>query len=397
MSSNSAGRRKKITFRRGLAVLSAVLMVSACGGTDKKAEADSVPDSVVIPALIPMTGAAAVVGKQMANGLEIWADEHNANVKDTGLPKVDFEIADSQADSNVAVQAYQRLRAKHPSPVLFSTYTNVGAAIAPFVARDGVVVLQAGQGTRTPELGDSYIQTISSIAAQVDAVLKVGVEKRGFKDVVMIAPDDDVAFTDEAKRISEETCPELGCELLEFVPQSPDGSDGSLAAIKAQRKNPGAILILGVPTQIEPVLKQLRVDKYDGPILGLTDFSNVFAGGNIELLETAMWAGFYVDMEAPATKSFIDETQKRFNIEPQTYAYAAYKTGQMIDAMLAHMQENDMSWTAEAVQEAIQAVRVDTVAGTLKVGNDRRIHEPISVSVLKGDQPEIIEIVEPEE
>jgi ABC-type branched-subunit amino acid transport system substrate-binding protein len=396
MSVKSARKQRKKAAALVLG-LTAMLLASACGGSAAgTGKSDGIPDSVVIPALLPMSGPAAVVGEQMAHGLQIWADEHNANIKQSGLPKVDFEIADSKADSKVAVQAYQRLRAKHPSPLLFSTYTNVGAAIAPFVQREGVVVLQGAQGTRTPELGENYVQTISSIAAQVDAVLKVGVEKHHFKDVVMIAPDDDVAFSDEAKRVSEKTCPALGCKLLEFVPQSPDGSDGSLAAIKAQRKHPEAILILGVPTQIEPVLQQLRVDKFEGPILGLTDFSNVLAGGNLHLLETAMWAGFYVDMESAATKSFIAKTQQRFKVKPQTYAYAAYKNGQMIDAMLAYMQKNKMSWNGDDIMKTLKSITVDTVAGSLSVGEDRRVHEPISVSVLKGSVAEITEVVEPE-
>lgn len=343
-----------------------------------------------------MTGAGALVGEQMSRGLEIWAAQHNADVESTGLPKVEVEIVDSQASSTVAVQAYQRLRSKTETPLLFSTYTNVAAAVAPFVERDEVTVLQAGQGTRTPDLGPSFIQITPSFAAQSNAVMDAAL-KEGVKKIAVIGPADDVAFEDEANRLTDEICPDLGCEVTGYIPEATDGSDGGIAAIKATETGADAIFSMGVPTQIEPVLQQLNTDDWDGYRLGFTDFGNVLAGGKADLLENSIYSAFYYDTEDDVTKAFIDEHKKQYDSEPLTYTFAAYKAGQLMDGVLTHMVDEEMSWDGPSILEASQEVTVPSISGDLKVDADRRLTEPIAVYGQSDGKNKLIELFQVED
>jgi ABC-type branched-subunit amino acid transport system substrate-binding protein len=319
----------------------------------------------------------------MKRGLTLWADNHNSNVQNSGLPKVNINIVDSQASSKVAVEAYQRLRSETTTPLVFSTYTNVASAIAPFVKRDNVAVLQAGQGTRTPKLGKTFIQIVPSYEQQSTAVLH-SLLKKHVRSLTIIGPSNDEAFSDEAKRLTEVACPKLGCKVSKFVSEDADGSNAKLAGSKAERTHADAIVAMGVPTQIVPVLQKLNTDSYKGVRMGYTDFNNIAASGKYTLLRNSLFSAFYHDPNNPTTKALDKAYRRSYDSSPKSYTYAAYETGQLIDAVLERVKQRGTNWTGESIVKAAEHVKVKSIAGTLTVGTDRRTHQPIAVNTVNG-------------
>lgn len=336
------------------------MVASACGGnssSEGSASTGALPDTVTVGALLPLTGPGADTGQQMLTGLELWAEDFNKSAKDKGLPEVKIASADSEADASTGIQAYQQLKSQSKVELVYSTYTNVGTAVAPFATRDKVAVMQAAQGNITPELGPTFTQALPSEKSEFEATIPEAV-KAGAKRIAAVVIKNDKAYHDEAETLKTDTCPKEGCEIVKVVEEEPDGSDGKLAAIQALSSKPDAIVVWGTYVQTGPVLQQLRTAGFSGLILSDAGFDETVAkaGTGNASVQNAIFPRFYVDMDKRETKEFFKEYEAKRKTEPLGYATEAYVGGQLIGAAIEYMDEEKLAWTGPNIVKAQLAV-----------------------------------------
>lgn len=375
------------------AAIGAAVLLAACGGSSGSGgggggggddDQSALPDKVTIAALLPLTGQAAFVGEEMQQGLDLWAEEHNASSE--GLPKVEIAYADSQASAAVAVQAYQQLRSKGDIPMIVSTYTNVGSSIATFATRDEVAVWHAAQGTAGADLGPTFSQILPAYVLQIQPLAEAAVNA-GAKRIATVAVKDNEAFIAEADRLAEDICPELGCEVVSQTLMSSDGSDAAAAAIQAQSSNPDAIMVNGVVTQFTPFTTKLKTDGYEGFVFGFTDLAEMVNAKRTDLIEGAIYTRYNVDDSREDYRTFTAAFDEAFGGQPPGYTTQGYKVGQIISAVLAHLDENGLEWTGPNILEAQLAVKAETIAGPVEFGEDRRIKEEVQVWRVESGKP----------
>ena len=120
---------KRSKWAKLLVLLAAVaLLAAACGGngsdggssdnadsgTDSTAAGGGAPDpapgfdgsTITLGVITPQTGIAAVIGKPLTNGNQVYIDHLNAEGGIAGKYKVQLKVVDSQYTPSVAVQQY---------------------------------------------------------------------------------------------------------------------------------------------------------------------------------------------------------------------------------------------------------------------------------------------------
>ncbi|MDB5591887.1 ABC transporter substrate-binding protein [Enterovirga sp.] len=161
------------------------LLAGAAGLALTAGTARAQQESVTIGWTGPLSGGAALYGKNTLTGLEMAAKEINdAGGLDVGGKKVKINVValdDKYSPSEAAVNA-KRLRAQYKAPVVFCPHSGGNFAMQAFNEQDGFVVAAYTSVPQMTERGNKLTLRIPpSFAGYVTPFIKVTMERFGKK------------------------------------------------------------------------------------------------------------------------------------------------------------------------------------------------------------------------
>lgn len=142
---------------------------------------------VEIPAFVPLTGPAAFYGASLQQGLQVFEKHVNATGGVNGRP-LHFQIADDQANPQIAIQLLNNAIAKHAQVVLGGGFSATCKAMAPIVEKSGPVLYCMSPAVRPARGGYVFsgnIHPIDLVAAELRFF-----KQQGWKRVALLIGTD---------------------------------------------------------------------------------------------------------------------------------------------------------------------------------------------------------------
>lgn len=125
-------------------------------------------DTIVMGAIVPLTGDSAFWGKNLQNGIALAVEEINQG---GGIlhKKLVIQYEDTQAQPAVGVRAVSKLIATHHVQcIVGDTISSVMLAVAPIVERNKCVLLGFGESAEITKAGDYIFRNWNSAASDAE-------------------------------------------------------------------------------------------------------------------------------------------------------------------------------------------------------------------------------------
>ena len=266
-----------VHLRRSLAAaLCAALFV-----TLRPAYAEAAND-VELNVLLPLTGPAAFLGKEVATSLGLIKEIVNKGGGIKGRP-ITFAIADDQSSPQVTVQLTNQLIAKKVNVILGPSFTQTCAATAALVAADGPLNYCYSPGI-IPAPG-SYVFSANAAPNDLGAVVIRYFRERGWTHIAVITSTDATGQVLDKAFASAMALPEN--KNVEIVAQEHfNATDVSVSAQMARIKSlkPQALIAWTTGTAFGTLLHGINDAGLDIPIAG--------GNGNMSQLQLSGYQSF---------------------------------------------------------------------------------------------------------
>lgn len=384
-------RRYSAPWIAALATLALALAACSGGGSPSSTAASSGgggaggSGEIVVAMLQPLTGPAAVVGKNGQQGAETAVKMINDAGGVDGA-KIKLAVEDAAGDPATGTNAYAKLLGDKPIALLGPNYSSVALALVDKVSQDKVPMLA---GALTPDLTKSKSPFVfrirSSDAVAATNLVDYAVDQLNLKDVALISESSDygqggiisVKAALQAKGITPKTEQTFNTGVNDLTSQVLAIKDsGAAATIYWGSQNPAALFA-----------KQAKQLGYSGTILGSNAFTDKsvleLAGDSAEGVYSVV--NFIPVGDDPDVKQFVDAYNAAYGQDPDSYAASYYDA---INLLAAAIKEGGAS--AGGVADALKTVEYDGLTGTFKYHDDGEMAGGQQICQVKDGAPVVV-------
>ena len=324
--------------RPGLLIAAFILTMTACGGSDRRAEsggptgnAGGAPETVKIGALVPLSGGNARFGTEMLNAAQLAADELNATGGVLGR-RLEVVSGDDGCDPNAAGPAAEKLAASGVVGVA-GGYCS-GAAVPASAALDAKGIAYVSAYATNPALTDRGLRTVFRIPGRDDEQATFAARflaGPGQVRRLAILHDNSLYASYLAERIrSANDELKLGIQVVFFDAILPGQREyrSTLTAIKASGAD--TLYYAGYHAELSVILRQARELALRARIVGgdaTADPAIIEAAG--AAAEGVVGIAALIPELLPRAGAFVQVFKERFGAAPgpsAVYQYDATKT-----------------------------------------------------------------------
>jgi branched-chain amino acid transport system substrate-binding protein len=314
--------------------------------------------------IAPMTGIFAQVGKDMANGFQMYLDQHGGKL---GGATVKFIVEDDQGKPDVAVTKAKKLVLSDKVQIFVGgLLASTGYALAPvsneektlyissIPAADDLTQRQAGKYPLFFRTGFSSSQPTHPMGQYACDL--------GYKKVVTIAAD--YAFGYESVGGFQKAFEDCGGKVIQKI-WPPLGTKDFGPYIPTIKADADAIFTLMVGPMSLQFPKQMRASGFKKPILGggtsYDEFALPFMGD--EVIGDVSALQYSAALETPKNEAFVKAYRSKYGKVPSYYSESNYTTAQIIDEA---MQKAGGKWPGpEKFIEIMSGLKIDAVRGPI--------------------------------
>lgn len=379
--------RRMSTSRKGLLaailVVSSTLLLAACGGDD---EQDWSGETIKFGSIFSTTGDGAAFGPQQLKGAELAVEEINAD--DDGINGARMELMQNDDAGDPAKSAAAMgdlIETGEVMAVLGPTFSNSSAEAHP-VANEAKTPVLAVSNTAPGIVGDcaypcDYIFRDSlaeadAIPANVDEFYA---SESPNKAVVMYPEGD--PFGESSAETAANT---FGDNMVKTITAAfPGGLDRAVGA------NPEVVMITASSGEaVVEMIRDLRGDGYEGPILGGNAFNSATAsaeaGADGKGAQSA--AAWYAGNDSEENQEFITAYESKYGEQPDQFAAQAYTGVQLLAEAAddADLGFDDIAADREAIRNSLESVQEETPLGDFSFTPDHDVNQPIWIVQMNG-------------
>jgi len=333
-------------------------VVFALAGLSTSAQADDLS----IGFIAPMTGPFAQVGKDMANGFEMYLAEHNNKL---GGMNVKLIIEDDQAKPDLGVTKAKKLALSDKVQMFVGgVLASTGYALAPVSTELKTVYIPSipAADDLTQRQADKYpllFRTGWSSSQTTHPMGKWACDQ-GYKKVVIVAAD--YAFGYEQAGGFQKSFEDCGGKIVQKV-WPPLGNKDFGPYIPTIKADADAVFSLMVGPMAAQFPKQLRASGYKKPIIGggtsYDEFALPFMGD--EVIGDVSSLQYSAALETPKNEAFVKAYRAKYGKVPSYFSESNYTTGQLIDEAI---KKSGGKWPGpEAFIKIMASLKVDAVRG----------------------------------
>jgi branched-chain amino acid transport system substrate-binding protein len=320
--------------------------------------------------LAPMTGIFAQIGKDMANGFELYLDEHNGEL---GGAKVKFIVEDEEGKPPVAVRKAEKLvRQDKVHMFIGGLLASTGYALAPVSSRLKTVYvlsISAADDLTQRELAKyPYIVRTSWTSSQPHHPLGQWACDQGYKRVVTVGAD--YAFGHEVVGGFQRVFEDCGGRVVQKI-WPPLGTKDFGPYIPTLKQDADAIFSLMVGPMALQFPKQLQAAGIKKPVIGGgTSYDEfVLPAMGDEVLGHVSSLQYSAALDTPKNAAFVKKYREKYGKVPSYYSESNYTTAQMIDEV---MKRSNGKWPGpQQFIKTITSLKLDAVRGPVRFDDMR--------------------------
>lgn len=315
------------TLRRSVAgLLTAALLgaMAACGSDPTSSSDGSEEGPIKVGVALGLTGPAAATGSWARMGVELAAEQINA---DGGIDGRDVKLvmADTELDPTKAVTAMNRLVGQEDVDLVIGPLTSdESLATLPIMTQAGIANINGSGSAITPEVAPLGFALLPNAVAQGERMVEVAVEDYDAKKIAIVhynGTQGKVASASMVDALKERDMEAV--TVQEFTAQS---TDLTPQLLEIQASDPDVILTFNqTGADTGRIITGLRQLNSDVPVIGsygstfATQTKGVAGEDAYSNLKAVTWAGFSAcDEESirPEVTDFVTAAEDMFKDEP---------------------------------------------------------------------------------
>jgi branched-chain amino acid transport system substrate-binding protein len=350
---------KKLRLSSGLAqVLFAGLLAALGAGCAKP----------TIPAILPLTGASADLGKSVERGMQLAEEDLIAAGKPYRLA-----VEDSQGKPEKAVTAYRSLSS---DKIVLSWMSSAGSALAPLTREDGrLLFVGAALSDLTAE--DGKVARVWANAIQIGETMGTFALRQGYRQVAILHVNDEYGSSVAAafQRVFERG----GGHIVAREPLDPAQSDYRTPSERIKSSRPDALYIPAYGGAYTNGLRQIR-EVFGNELPIIADFT-LLSSFTLPKVAAAAEGVFvpatYLDLEPRPTEkaqAFAARYKARYNQE------ADFNSGLGYMMLMIASQALDARPDGKDLPGAIRGRSFDGPVGALRYDAKNDCTLPIEVA-----------------
>jgi branched-chain amino acid transport system substrate-binding protein len=320
--------------------------------------------------LAPMTGIFAQIGKDMANGFELYLEQNNGQL---GGAKVTFIVEDEEGKPPVGVRKAEKLvRQDKVHMFIGGLLASTGYALAPVSSRLKTVyvlsVAAADDLTQRDLEKYPYIVRTSWTSSQPHHPLGAWACEQGYKRVVTIGAD--YAFGHEVVGGFQRVFEDCGGRVVQKI-WPPLGTKDFGPYIPTIKQDADAIFSLMVGPMALQFPKQLQAAGIKKPVVGGgTSYDEfVLPAMGDEVLGHVSALQYSAALDTPKNQAFVKAYRAKYGKVPSYYSESNYTTAQMIDEV---MKRSKGKWPGpQQFIKSMTSLKLEAVRGPVRFDDMR--------------------------
>ena len=220
-------------------------------GVTSVVHAQSIPSSVTIAAILPLTGNAASIGDLIRSGLILGVEECNKKNAASG-PKFHLVIEDTQSDKTKAVSAYRRLIDVDKVKVVITASSGHALALKPLAERDRTLLFADVTHPEATRNSD-FILRHSNVIEFDARVMAEAIKNRGIATAAIVFQEDDfgLAYANALSR-------RLAEDKIDAIALGYSVEDENVRPVLLKAQAADGVVIVAVGSKAGLIPRQLR-------------------------------------------------------------------------------------------------------------------------------------------
>jgi len=245
---------KKLLIGIGIVALIGIVLV----GILWKGNFDGANNVIRIGVILPLTGDRAEYGRNALEAFQVAEQIYTSKLKESRIT-VRFLVEDSKSTPQGAINAYQKIRIRHPDcNMVFTQGSSIAGVLSDFTSKDHIIHI-SNAGNAIPTKTNPYFFSCS-----IDEMSAAQMFNDALKDLgkcLVFYLDDDLGKTvyNEMQKLNEDKY--VGIPFT----HSTDSRD---IVLKASCKQYAGVAVVGLGPNIVRIIRSMREFGYDGPIYG---------------------------------------------------------------------------------------------------------------------------------
>jgi len=340
------------------------------------------PGELTIGATLPLSGDAAVFGKNTQEGIDLAISEINDNGGVLGQ-KVRVSYEDTKALAKEGVTAYQKLTTVDRVPAIIDdSVSSVTLAMAPLADRNHVVVLATG--ATAPQISgvSKYVFRIwNSDAYEGEVIAQHATSAMGLKNVAILYINNEYGKGLEGVFRSEFSRRGGRIAAAESFEQS--STDVRTQLTKIREASPDGLYLIGYPKEIGTALRQAKELGVSAALLGTVALHDQ------QLVESAGGAAeglvfpFPKDPSGTQVEKFKTTFSAKYSKAPPVLADVGYDAVKMIVGAI----EASKGTSGEQIRQGLTALKdYPGASGQMTFDKNGDVHKPMGIKVIQNGQ-----------
>lgn len=334
---------------------------------------------VPVGAALSLTGGAASYGESQQKGLELAAEQLNAQ----GGVEYALTVEDDQTDPRQGIAVFEQLTADDGASVIIGpTLSNGGFQAQPIAQEEGVPVLAiSNTADGITEQGDYIFRDSLTEAQVIPQTVAKAKEVYGAESAVVMYSNDD-AFTEAGYEVFAEALDAEGIEVAETLEFSVSDTDFRALLTEAKAADADLLVVSALIEAAIPLVTQARELGIDVPIVGGNGFNNpqLMADAGDAAEGVVVGAAWNSASDNPENTAFLADFEEKYGTPPDQFAAQAFTGLMLVDTAV----RSSCSGERDAIKEGLGTIDgVPTVLGDLTINEARDAEHEAVVQIVE--------------
>ncbi len=344
-------------------------------------------EPVKVGAVFSQTGGAAVYGETQRNGVELAADQLNAE----GGVTYELVIEDDASSPESGLPAFEKLiNQDSVSVIIGPTLSNTAFSTDPVAQENGIPVLGVSNtAAGITDMGDYVFRDSLTEGQVIPQTIEAAASQFGLEKVAVLYGNDD-AFTESGYQVFKQALDDQGIEIATTQTFAKGDTDFSAQLTEAKSAEPDALVVSALAEEGALIIGQARDLGLDVPVIGGNGFNSpaIIANAGDAAEGTVVGAAWNSASDTPNNQEFISAFEDAYGSSPDQFAAQAY-TGMDI---IAAAVEQACSADPSAIRDALANLDpISTVLGEFSFTDNRDADHPAVVQVIRDGAFQILE------
>lgn len=358
-----------------LAVIAVAIIALSC---EKKSP---IHGDIIIGSTLPLSGDAAVWGKNTQEGIDLALEEINTAGGVLGR-KLVVVYEDTKALPKEGVAAYRKLTTVDKVKVIIDdSVSGVTLAMAPLAQKDHVVVIATGAtAPKISEAGEYIFRVWNSDAYEGEVSADYAFDTLSLRSVAILYINNE--YGKGLEQVFKHRFEERGGNIPISESFAQSATDIRTQLTKIQASKPNGLYVVGYPKEIPIALKQAKELGLNLPLIGTVAMQDP------QLIQTAgdategLMFPYPKDSSGQYVTLFKEAFQKKYGKEPGITSDVGYDAAKMI----AKAMELSGGTTGEDIRKGLAMLKdYPGVSGTMTFDENGDVHKPMGMKVvMKG-------------